>query len=117
MNNAQLFLLLALAMSLLVALVLGWSAHRAAKAIAIRQERDHVMSHITVYREQLAELERELHQGSLDQAGFDLSHQELTQRLMEDAPANDTAPETKPVPRVRWLIALMALLLPLALIH
>jgi cytochrome c-type biogenesis protein CcmH len=114
MNNAQLFLLLALAMSLLVALVLGWSAHRAAKAIAIGQERDHVMSHITVYREQLAELERELHQGSLDQAGFDLSHQELTQRLMEDAPANDTAPETKPVPRVRWLIALMALLLPLA---
>jgi len=43
-----------------------------------------------------------------------LSHQELTQRLMEDAPANDSAPETKPVPRVRWLIALMALLLPLA---
>ena len=78
MNNAQLFLLLALAMSLLVALVLGWSAHRAAKAIAIGQERDHVMSHVSVYREQLAELERELAQGSLDQQGFDLSQQELT---------------------------------------
>jgi len=73
MNNALLFLILALALSLLVVLLLGWYAHRAAKAAASGQERAHVMSHITVYREQLSELERELEQGSLDPAGFDLS--------------------------------------------
>jgi len=114
MNTALLFLLLALALSLLVVLVLGWFAHRAAKAAASGQERAHVMSHITVYREQLSELERELEQGSLDPAGFDLSKEELTQRLMEDAPAKEAAVEAKPAQRVRWLIALMALLIPVA---
>ena len=114
MNNALLFLILALALSLLVVLLLGWFAHRAAKAAASGQERAHVMSHITVYREQLSELERELEQGSLDPAGFDLSKAELTQRLMEDAPANEAATEAKPAQRVRWLIALMALVIPVA---
>jgi len=114
MNNALLFLILALALSLLVVLLLGWYAHRAAKAAASGQERAHVMSHITVYREQLSELERELEQGSLDPAGFDLSKAELTQRLMEDAPANEAAAEAKPAQRVRWLIALMALVIPVA---
>ena len=114
MNNALLFLILALALSLLVVLLLGWYAHRAAKAAASGKERTHVMSHITVYREQLSELERELEQGSLDPAGFDLSKEELTQRLMEDAPANEAATEAKPAQRVRWLIALMALVIPVA---
>ena len=114
MNNALLFLILALALSLLVVLLLGWYAHRAAKAAASGQERAHVMSHITVYREQLSELDRELEQGSLDPAGFDLSKAELTQRLMEDAPANESATEAKPAQRVRWLIALMALVIPVA---
>ena len=114
MNNALLFLILALALSLLVVLLLGWYAHRAAKAAASGKQRTHVMSHITVYREQLSELERELEQGSLDPAGFDLSKAELTQRLMEDAPANEAATEAKPAQRVRWLIALMALVIPVA---
>ena len=114
MNNALLFLILALALSLLVVLLLAWYAHRAAKAAASGQERAHVMSHITVYREQLSELDRELAQGTLDQAGYDLSQQELTQRLMEDAPAPEAATEAKPVQRVRWLIALMALVIPVA---
>ena len=114
MNNALLFLILALALCLLVVLLLAWYAHRAAKAAASGQERAHVMSHITVYREQLSELDRELAQGTLDQAGYDLSQQELTQRLMEDAPAPEAATEAKPVQRVRWLIALMALVIPVA---
>ena len=114
MNNALLFLILALALSLLVVLLLGWYAHRAAKAAASGKERTLVMSHITVYREQLSELERELEQGSLDPAGFDLSKAELTQRLMEDAPANEAVAEVKPAQRVRLLIALMALVIPVA---
>ena len=112
MNNAQLFLLLSLALSLLVVLVLAWSVLRAARAATKGVEREHVMSHVTVYREQLSELERELAQGSLDQQGFDLSQQELTQRLMEDAPA--AAPIQAPTApaRAKWLISLLSLTVP-----
>ena len=113
MNNAQLFLLLSLALSLLVVLVLAWSVLRAARAATKGVEREHVMSHVTVYREQLSELERELAQGSLDQQGFDLSQQELTQRLMEDAPGAATGPASvAPPARTKLLISLLSLTVP-----
>ena len=112
MNNAQLFLLLSLALSLLVVLVLAWSVLRAARAATKGGEREHVMSHVSVYREQLAELERELAQGSLDQQGFDLSQQELTQRLMEDAPGAATAPASAAPARTKLLISLLTLTIP-----
>lgn len=112
MNNAQLFLLLSLALSLLVVLVLAWSVLRAARAATKGGEREHVMSHVSVYREQLAELERELAQGSLDQQGFDLSQQELTQRLMEDAPGAATAPAPAAPARTKLLISLLTLTIP-----
>ena len=83
MNNVQLFLLLALLLSVVVTLVLAWAARRAAKDAASGYQRQHVMSHVSVYREQLAELDRERAQGTLDQAGYDLSQQELSQRLMD----------------------------------
>lgn len=111
MNNAQLFLLLAFGLCVSVVLVLGWSLWRAARQANTGVQRDHVMSHVTVYREQLAELERELAQGSLDQQGFDISQQELTQRLMEDAPA--AAPSTPvSVSQPKGLMAVLALLVP-----
>ena len=112
MNNAQLFLLLSLALSVLVVLVLAWSVLRAARAATKGGEREHVMSHVSVYREQLAELERELAQGSLDQQGFDLSQQELTQRLMEDAPGAATAPAPAAPARTKLLISLLTLTIP-----
>ena len=70
---------------------------------------------MAVYREQLAELERELAQGSLDQAGFDLSHQELTQRLLEDAPPpqSSAAPTPATNKRPKLLLAGIAVLIPL----
>ena len=116
MNNVQLFLLLALLLSVVVTLVLAWAARRAAKDAASGYQRQHVMSHVSVYREQLSELDRELAQGTLDQAGYDLSQQELSQRLMEDAPAPEaasTAPEPV-VPRIKWLITGLSLLVPVA---
>ena len=112
MNNAQLFLLLSLALSVLVVLVLAWSVLRAARAATKGGEREHVMSHVSVYREQLAELERELAQGSLDQQGFDLSQQELTQRLMEDAPGAATAQAPAAPARIKLLISLLTLTIP-----
>ena len=99
MNNVQIFLLSALALSVAVTLVLGWAARRAAKDAASGHQRQQVMSHVSVYREQLAELDRELAQGTLDQAGYDLSQQELTQRLLEDAPSPAATEVAPPVCR------------------
>lgn len=113
MNNAQLFLLLSLALSLMAVLVLAWSVLRASRVATKGAERGHVMSHVTVYREQLGELERELAQGSLNQQSFDLSQQELTQRLMEDAPAAATAlPPIVAPAHIKLLISLLSLTLP-----
>jgi cytochrome c-type biogenesis protein CcmH len=56
-----------------------------------------------------------LAQGSLDQAGFDLSHQELTQRLLEDAPPPPSASAPTPASnkRPKLLLAGMAVMIPL----
>jgi cytochrome c-type biogenesis protein CcmH len=112
MNNVQIFLLSALVLTVAVTLVLGWAARRAAKDAASGHQRQQVMSHVSVYREQLAELDRELAQGTLDQAGYDLSQQELTQRLLEDAPAPAAAEAPPPVPRIKWLMTGLSLLVP-----
>jgi cytochrome c-type biogenesis protein CcmH len=112
MNNVQIFLLSALALSAAVTLVLGWAARRAAKDAASGHQRQQVMSHVSVYREQLAELDRELAQGTLDQAGYDLSQQELTQRLLEDAPSPAATEVAPPVPRIKGLMVGLALLVP-----
>ena len=96
MNAVQIFLLLALILTLVVVAVLWRALWRATRSIDQSHQREQALSHVAVYREQLAELERELAQGTLDQAGFDLSHEELTQRLLEDAPP--AAPSVAPHP-------------------
>lgn len=115
MNAVQIFLLLALVLTLVVLAVLWRVLWQATRPVAQSQEREQVLSHVAVYREQLAELERELAQGSLDQAGFDLSHQELTQRLLEDAPPpqSSAAPTPATNKRPKLLLAGMAVLIPL----
>ena len=114
MNNAQLFMLLSLALSLTVVLVLAWSVQRAVRSGAKGRGRGPAMSHVTVYREQMAELELELTQGSMDRHNFNLSQQELTQRLREDAPVAATTanPATAPA-RTKLLISLLSLSTPL----
>jgi cytochrome c-type biogenesis protein CcmH len=115
MNAVQIFLLLALVLTLVVLAVLWRVLWQATRPVAQSQEREQVLSHVAVYREQLAELERELAQGSLDQAGFDLSHQELTQRLLEDAPPppSAAAPTLASNKRPKLLLAGMAVMIPL----
>lgn len=115
MNAVQIFLLLALVLTLVVLAVLWRVLWQATRPVAQSQEREQVLSHVAVYREQLAELERELAQGSLDQAGFDLSHQELTQRLLEDAPPSQSSAAPTPATnkRPKLLLAGIAVLIPL----
>jgi len=114
MNKAQLFMLISLALSLTVVLVLAWSVQRAVLCGAKGLEREHVMSHVTVYQEKMAELELELTQGSMDRHNFNLSQQELTQRLWEDAPVAATAASPVAAPaRTKLLISLLSLTTPL----
>ena len=112
MNAVQIFILLALALSLVVVAVLWRALWQASRPSESGHDRHQVLSHVAVYKEQVAELERELAQGSLDQAGFDLSHEELTQRLLEDAPApQPTVQATPQHPKI--LMAVLALAIPL----
>ena len=111
MNAVHIFLLLALVLTLVVVAVLWRSLWLATRPLEQGHEREQVLSHVAVYREHLAELERELAQGSLDQAGFELSHEELTQRLLEDAPPPTTTVQNTPQ-RPKLLMAGLAVVIP-----
>jgi cytochrome c-type biogenesis protein CcmH len=122
MNAVLWFLVWAALMCMVVVAVLAWSLRRASRAGLTGSERDSVLSQVAVYREHLSELQHELAQGTLDQAGFDASHEELTQRLLEDTPAK-TASATSATPATsaaavvlpRWKIlgSSLALAVPL----
>ena len=99
-------------MCVAVLLVFAWSLRRASLAGLPVSEHENVLSQVAVYREHLAELQHELAQGTLDQAGFDASHEELTQRLLEDTPKK-TASAPLAMPRWRGLVAGLALAIPL----
>ncbi len=94
-----------------VVVILAWTLRRASQAGLQASERDNVLSQVAVYREHLAELQHELAQGTLDQAGFDASHEELTQRLLEDAPLQAASAPTN-APNWRGLVAGLALAIP-----
>ena len=65
----------------------------------------------TLYRAELAELERERDSGVIDEMAFGLAHQEMRQRLLEDtAEADAVATSRSP----RWTIVAVTLLLPAA---
>ena len=119
MNAVQWFLVWAALMCVGVVAVIGWSLRRASRAGLTASERDSVLSQVAVYREHLAELQHELAQGTLDQAGFDASHEELTQRLLEDTPTKTTsataATSASAVVLPRWKIlgSSLALAIPL----
>ena len=119
MNAVQWFLVWAALMCVGVVAVLGWSLRRASRAGLTGSERDSVLSQVAVYREHLAELQHELAQGTLDQAGFDASHEELTQRLLEDTPpktasaTSATSAAASVLPRWKILGSSLALAIPL----
>jgi len=103
---------LLLGMALLVAVVLGlilWPLWRSTGAAA---EVSRVDLNAAVYRDQLKELERDRAAGSLSEAAFAQSSQELQRRLLADAGAEAPAVLTAQAPKK--LILGIALLIPLA---
>ena len=127
MNPVVLFLVMVLTLSVGVAWVWWRALKRAAESAVESPEGDQVGSNVAVYREQLAELERDWQQGLLTEPEVTSARDELSRRLLEDAQlAADTgsrlssrartaavaaAPSTR---SRRWLALGLALYLPLA---
>jgi cytochrome c-type biogenesis protein CcmH len=123
-NPVVLFLVVVLALSVGVAWVWWRVLKRATHPAADTPEGDLVGSNVAVYREQLAELERDRQQGELSESEYTHARDELSRRLLEDADlAADTglssraraaADTTAPSRSRRWLALGLALYLPLA---
>jgi cytochrome c-type biogenesis protein CcmH len=113
------FILAALVLMGLVAGILGWAMWQGSKqGVAQAQaEQDMVQANAAVYRDQLAELERERQQGQLTEAEFALAHDELSQRLLEDV-TNLTTTASPSSSEVTWRkprlwVAALGLCLPI----
>ncbi len=115
MKDLTLFLSLALTLVAGVLLVLCralWRASRQQQQVAV----DPARANAEVYREQLAELEREYAQGTLSAQPYQQSRDELTRRLLEDVQTpratRVAAPVTAPSRWVRTTLAGFVVLIP-----
>ncbi len=89
-----------------------WLGLRAPKARADRKT-----ANLAIFRDQLAELEREKAEGSLAEADFEQAKRELQRRLLEDVePAAEEANPVSHAPTRKTAIALLLLLPILALL-
>ncbi|MFM9992940.1 MAG: c-type cytochrome biogenesis protein CcmI [Burkholderiaceae bacterium] len=85
MNPIYLFLFVALFLCAIVVFVF-WRVMSKASSVATEvNSKDGVMSNVAVFQEQLAELKKEYGQGTLSETEYELSHAELTERLMQDS--------------------------------
>ena len=106
-----------------VAAVWWWTLGRSSETEVDAVEGDPVGSNVAVYRDQLADLEREREQGAVSEHEYIASRDELTRRLLEDAQAaaaqvvaspERTQTSVPPSSRSRrWLAVGLALYLPL----
>lgn len=83
-----------------------WFGLRTPKARADRKT-----ANLAIFRDQLAELEREKAEGSLADGDFEQARQELQRRLLDDVgPATEDAPAASYAPSRKTAIALLLLL-------
>lgn len=85
MNPIYLFLFIALLLCVIVVVVFWCSMSKASSIENGVNSKDDVMSNVTVFHEQLAELKKEYDQGTLSESEYEFSHAELTERLMQDS--------------------------------
>jgi cytochrome c-type biogenesis protein CcmH len=124
-NPALAFIYAAVVLIAVVLVVLSvalWRGSQRGALLAAHQAEaahDPVKANAAVYRDQLADLEREHQLGNLNDEELQASRDELTQRLLDDvrdAPDAAPAPATSPVPvvwRKPWaVIALVVFVVP-----
>ncbi len=101
-----------IAAALLALLALAWLLRPLLRRATSGQGTSRQALNTTIYRDQLAELERDRTSGSIAAADFEQARAELQRRLLQDAAVADEA-LAAPRPEKRTALAL-ALLLPLA---
>lgn len=74
---------------------------------------DRKAANLAIFRDQLADLERERNEGSLDESEFEQARSELQRRLLEEVEAGDEA-EPAPASTSRPTAVALLVLLPLA---
>jgi cytochrome c-type biogenesis protein CcmH len=104
------FFLLAAVLAAIVVLLLVRTLWRGAQIVG-QAERSAV--NVAVYRDQLAELERDRKAGVLSDEHFDQAKRELQKRVLEEAGVAGKAPAT-PAPCARTAAVVLAVTLPLA---
>lgn len=106
------FILLAALLVVVTAVLLALPLLRRQKAENATNQAD---ANLAIFRDQLAELERERNEGSLDAAAFEQAQAELQRRLLEEVkPAPKAGRESAPSPATAVAIALLLPLLGLA---
>lgn len=121
MNPVLIFLVCALALCMGVAVVWWRVLRRAPESMADPQSTDPVGSNVAVYREQLADLERDRQQGLVSDHDYNVSRDELSRRLLEDAQTTRAESDTSATTAAggswrgrRWLAIGLMFYLPLA---
>ncbi|HPT49200.1 MAG TPA: c-type cytochrome biogenesis protein CcmI [Accumulibacter sp.] len=74
-------------------------------------------TNLAIFRDQLAEIEREKHAGTLAEADFEQARQELQRRLLQELPATEEAPAHAPGERKTALALLIVLPLAATLLY
>lgn len=101
--------------ALLTLLVVGWLMRALMRPAAGNLVSSQNLN-ISIYRDQLQALERDLARGALSAADYEATRDELQLRMLDDTDAGDTAPaRATPVPRAGRRTALaIAVLIPVA---
>ncbi len=110
MSANVLFVVLALGMVMCVAGVLMWVLLRQRPVVTHASQ---AKANAKVYRDQIADLDREHESGHISDAEWQQSRDELSLRLLEDTSAQDD-PEAKQEKPALWTAVLVAVALPLS---
>ncbi len=123
MNPALVFIVVAVALVAWVVVVLGmswWRGSQLGARFAAHQAQalhDPAKANAAVYRDQLAELEREYQLGNLNDAELQTARDELAQRLLDDVGDTPEQPVIEPTPVVWhkpwWALGGLILVVPL----
>lgn len=110
MNATLVFVIAALVLTALVSSVILWSLLRQRTTSVVT---DQAQANAAIYRDQLAELDNEYAQGTLDDAGLAYARDELKRRLLEDTPIASPPQQPKQAQRSVSLAVALALLFPI----
>ena len=105
MTQFILFAVLLLAVTLALLLPPLWSARRKPTLDADRKA-----ANLVIFRDQLAELEREKSEGTLAEADFEQAKRELQRRLLEEVDSEGQEPVGQAAPSRKTAVALLVLL-------